>query len=750
MRNFNNNFLKQLMESKHRIVYCRITSLNLEGIPQETIEGRATQGSVNVDGTSAVRRTCSLSLIANNITATDYMWSLYTRFKLEVGLENNVDNNISDKIIWFNQGIYVITSFSQSVQNNTCTINLQGKDKMCLLNGEVSGILPFEVDFGQYEQIDANGNRAILKYPIADIIKEAVHQYANEPFHNIIVNIGQKGLILQEYRYDKPLYLIRKSDDTEIYINGTFDGNMQIYIDGQSTTLSSIPQYDALVESFTGTAISSTEFTFEPSSAYTYCAAKIDYGETAGYSETELVYTGDLVAKVGETITSILDKIKNMLGNYEYFYNTEGQFIFQEKMTFINNSWTPLASIDGLQYVDAGAEKYSYEFNDATLFTTVSHTPNLTELKNDFSVWGTRKSILGNSVPVHMRYAIDKKPYIYTSINVTDEELKVYNEQYGLSTTGQSSVCYVANGYDIPDITFYAFDTNSFYIATNDGFILDDNTLSLNVANMEYDAMSQSLILPLPSDISAVRVCDWRELIYQMALDYRKYNHLDNFHTKVAAANPDTYNNGLTGYEQYYIDMEGFWRQLYAYEDTATDEFYPQGHEHEFWNKKVYEAPQQLNFWFDFLDSSGELADISVKNIGQRIKASTDQSVRGIYNLSTPLIIFTEQPAETEQDSGYKYFNVGAHNFDKMFSISTQGKTAKTAIDELIYKHAVCAEVLSITSIPIYTLEPNTLISINDSEHNIVGEYTVDKLTVPLGYNGTMSINATKAINRLF
>jgi hypothetical protein len=24
-------------------------------------------------------------------------------------------------------------------------------------------------------------------------------------------------------------------------------------------------------------------------------------------------------------------------------------------------------------------------------------------------------------------------------------------------------------------------------------------------------------------------VCDWRELIYRMAIDYNKYNHLDNF-----------------------------------------------------------------------------------------------------------------------------------------------------------------------------------------------------------------------------
>jgi hypothetical protein len=41
-----------------------------------------------------------------------------------------------------------------------------------------------------------------------------------------------------------------------------------------------------------------------------------------------LVYPDDLIANPGDSITSILDKIKNFLGDYEYFYNTAGQFLF--------------------------------------------------------------------------------------------------------------------------------------------------------------------------------------------------------------------------------------------------------------------------------------------------------------------------------------------------------------------------------------------------------------------------------------
>jgi hypothetical protein len=41
-----------------------------------------------------------------------------------------------------------------------------------------------------------------------------------------------------------------------------------------------------------------------------------------------LTYAGDLIANIGETVTSVLDKIKNMLGEFEYFYDLDGHFVF--------------------------------------------------------------------------------------------------------------------------------------------------------------------------------------------------------------------------------------------------------------------------------------------------------------------------------------------------------------------------------------------------------------------------------------
>jgi hypothetical protein len=59
-----------------------------------------------------------------------------------------------------------------------------------------------------------------------------------------------------------------------------------------------------------------------------YSLSKIEYGQTAGYRVTDLVYNGELISSIGESLTSILDKIKNMLGPFEYFYDINGRFIF--------------------------------------------------------------------------------------------------------------------------------------------------------------------------------------------------------------------------------------------------------------------------------------------------------------------------------------------------------------------------------------------------------------------------------------
>ena len=152
----------------------------------------------------------------------------------------------------------------------------------------------------------------------------------------------------------------------------------------------------------------------------------------------------------------------------------------------------------------------------------------------------------------------------------------------------------------------------------------------------------------------------------------------------------------------------------------------------------------------DFMDSDTELAQFSVRTIGNRPKAINDNNIKSIYFRETPTVLFY-QPGDAlqERKSGYTYIQIQP-SMTGLFNISSQGKSAKDVLDEQLYNHAYCIESISMTTIPIYYLEPNTRIFVRDDESGIYGEYIMTKYTLSLTYNGTMSITATKAAERLY
>ena len=552
-------FLKQLDENKRREVYVRIIALTFQETPVEQIEGLATGGSINIDGSSALRRTCSINLVAQNVEINDFHWGLKSKFKLEVGLKNTVDTEKYPDIIWFPQGTYVINKFSTSRQTNNYTISISGQDKMCLLNGSLGGNIPASVDFGVEEYYDkVNNITTYTKIPIEKIVREALHAYALEPYHNIVINdLDEAAVELLEYRGANPLYLLRNVE-TDEFVNYTEDGSLKVRFNDKLISIDSLEDeenggtYDKRVELATDVqAAIPSEVTFEKDQLNTtYTVAKIEYGQTVGYRNTELVYAGDLISSVGETLVSVLDKIKNMLGNYEYFYDVDGRFIFQRKKSYSQKAWGNMTQAGQDEYQESPAQTsaVTYRFENNNLITSFQNSPNLANLKNDYSVWGERESAAGAQIPIHYRYAIDYKPTVYTTLNITEEDVADHNAVYG-ETAGlkpQESKTYTSDEYD------------------------------------------------------------WRELIYQMALDYFKYNQLDCYAIRLAEANKNNgedeplYQHGMTGYEQYYTDLQGFWRQLYD-SDPQPNYF------------DYYYATDEDSF--KYVNSEGEIKPLYIKNI---------------------------------------------------------------------------------------------------------------------------------------
>ena len=69
--------------------------------------------------------------------------------------------------------------------------------------------------------------------------------------------------------------------------------------------------------------------------------------------------------------------------------------------------------------------------------------------------------------------------------------------------------------------------------------------------------------------------------------------------------------------------------------------------------------------------------------------------------------------------------------------------------ENILYKHSYCIESANVQAIPVYYLEPNTRVYIRDDKSKINGEYIVSKITIPLTFNGMMSLTATKAVESI-
>ena len=549
------NFLIKLNNDKNRTIYAHVISLNQYEHPIEQIEGVVTAGSVTIDGQSAVRRVCSLTLSAKNLNINNVYWGLTTKVKIEIGLQNNVEPKY-DKIIWFPQGVFILTDFKTTQTVNNYTINLTGKDKGCLLNGDVSGNFPAPIRFDSYTDssnqayeigvtgeynnyLDMNAQEAILagfterygsdyqyiqgqkkilsltyipydgnknldakikfnqgdsewtnlssllssnpiiqhgkntydvnigendvygflvtdcspgdrfewtieqKIPIAIIIQEMLHQFGQERYSNIIIrDINPYALEMLDSIYEDKHYLLHDGDiytnfitqaelinnyqlveldKNENYeIKTDEDGNItnilfKNYIDEDDISLIDILNNSSILEE----TKTPTKIMKKGTPLINYTVTEINPNTVAGYGMTLLVYPDELIAQPGDSITSILDKIVNMMGDYEYFYDLNGQFIFQAKPSYIKTAWNGTITFTEENYIEASelSKRVAYTFDDSALATQYQNTPNMNNIKNDYIIWGERKNLSGNAIKFHGRYAIDNIPYEYTDFN---------------------------------------------------------------------------------------------------------------------------------------------------------------------------------------------------------------------------------------------------------------------------------------------------------------------------------------------
>ena len=753
------DFLRQVDSYYQREVYAKVVSLDFDENPIAEITGNVTQGTINVNGDSAVRRTCNLTLVTSSVQVNEIDWSLRTKFRLYIGLKNYVDPDKYDDILWFKQGTFIITSFSSTLNQSGYTISLQGKDKMCLLNGDIGGNLFSAHDFGKLYTLNEDDTTTIDDIPIYEIIREALHVYALEPYSNIIINdLEDCAVELLDFNAKNAvLYIIEdvETNTPNMYFSNSLLGKFIEYYNSENP--------DAVITD-------DSVFTYpENSNSKWHLIKRAEYGETIGYRLTNLTYVGDLIVQVGGTLTSMLDKIVKMLGEFEYFYDIDGRFIFQRKRIYHNVPWTGVVTTEDEKYyadrTNANTSASTYEFHKGLIVESFQNKPQVNNIKNDYAVWGKMPGVQAE-IPIHLRYAIDHKPTHYYSYS--DEKVYIATEAGG--------------PYDWRELIYQMAKDNNIYRGKIEN--MREKADSNITASVETQIQFLTQLKDLDwDDASAVKDFNerWGE-DYEgledtgrtMAIIISELNELKKFQNNEYKSELYYLATWNTGYDAYYADMLSFWREIYncdgvkvtvgadgMRQESLSVADWNKFKRMRYWNPAFFEqdlqgricfkAPHKLPFWIEFIDDNSELGKYSVSEIGRRPKVINDADVKAIFFRDTPTVLFIDSEIEESQREtslSYVRFNLPPA-FSNYFTMSSQGKSAKETLDGLVYQHTYFQESITMSVIPIYYLEPNTRISVEDDTSGILGEYLIKSYSLSLAHDGMMSITATKAESRI-
>ena len=617
-----------------------------------------------------MRRTGNISLIAddyeNDLTDTKNLLSINKKIEILIGFTNTTEQYEDFPILWFPQGTFVIITPNISHNTNGINISLTLHDKMALLNGECGGTLPASIIFHQVQDIDENGQIYIRQPTIYQIIQQLVNHFGGQQLGKIIISdVDDKIKKVMKWTGSTPLYLYQSLQN----------GQLQNHF---STNYNDAKKGTGTIKTF-------------------------QYGEDVGYILTDFIYPGQLISNAGDTIVTILDKIKNMLGNYEYFYDIDGNFRFQQIKNYLNTSYSTfkINEIQANNYlVDYSGGKTVYTFTDADIITAFSNSPQYQQIKNDFIIWGKRQTTEGKEVPIRYHLAIDSKP-------PTGNKYKVFffvDPDDGI-TKAKKPVQFT-NRNSFPE----KGEVGNYYLAADTAFIYK---WAPDVQTYEKT----------PYTIETVTAKDYRTQLYMAGI----------------ASQPFGYNSNY-----YYTELKNQWPKLYNMRGNNPG-----------FLDEVLNQPSNIDFFLDLIDTNSALAQLSVNNIGRRTVVLVDDAVNCIFEPDNPDIVIiqtgtldTNKIREECENRKQEYVQVKS----ELYSLLANGGALRSAYEQVrkeLYQYTNYNEQVSLTTLPIYYLEPNIRITIRDVQSGIYGDYMIKSFSLPLDVNGTMSISCTKAIERI-
>ena len=438
-----------------------------------------------------------------------------------------------------------------------------------------------------------------------------------------------------------------------------------------------------------------------------------NYGDDVGFIYTDFTYPGELVGNAGDNISGIIDKIKGTLGNFEDFYDIYGNFRFQEIKNYLNTSHatTLLQNLTKDDYViDQSQGKSVYDFSNSKLITSFSNTPQYLNIKNDYVVWGIRENTDGVKVNIRYHLAIDKKPPIGNIY-----EVFFYKDPDDGLTKAKAPIKY--NSY-------------AEMIATNGvqgNFYYTKDTEKLYKWNgKKYEELTDVTL-------EKVRTTDWRSELYLQGV----------------AAEPLGINSNY-----YYAELANEWPKLYDLKASSSIENGETIYEGAF-RPEVLKNQSSIDYYLDFIDTDSKISEIAVNNIGRRSLVKSSNDINCIFEPDIPDYVLIELGQDDTDEKRQECINRNqayiqvSSNIYNMLAVGGSSNSAFEEVKNLLYQNTSYNESIQIQAIPIYHLEPNMRITVRDTESDIYGDYIINSISLPLTTNGTMTISATRALEKL-
>lgn len=721
------NILSRIDGFVNRKLYTKITLLDWQENPIKSIEGEIVSGNQTKDGASPVRHTCSMSCTLNGGTYSvkdlNMDFSVNKKVFVELGIRNDLDEYPEYPILWFPQGVFFINSIGlSSSTTGGVNLNLTLKDKMCMLNGDLGGKFGSTIVFDVMDTQLPNGNYVEEKVLLYNIVQELVNHYGNEDLNNMIIDIPLRIKRIMRWTGDVPLYRYNTSTEN----NSSIIFSIEEERDGQK----GIPY---------------------------------NTGDDVGYVYDDFYYTSELVAGPAETITSVLDKIKSYLGNYEYYYDVYGIFHFQEIKNFVNTTMGSFA-LDKIAESDYSIElndKTAYAF-DGTNITSITVTPSYSSIKNDFVVQGLRQASNSElSYPIMYHLAIDDKPEIVSN-QIIEHPTRYKNPGY-TDDAGDDVLEYLPGvnkfvghygKYD--KIIIYEEPETKLqkaarYIEKEDIKTVDGQwPPEIGNFNLIYRVSNTDEF-----DNTIIDYLYWDGKTYQKAILYKDFTegyYCRDWRTKLYMDGVVAAVDGIDpGY--YYPELSAYWPQVY---DLTNQFFWGEKDEYGV-DRKTYNDLTQGVYYLDFIEPSlSTLSGYSVKSIGRRTHVTVDDNINCLFQPEIPDVVFVN--IDIDDDEKEKIKNECQENFQEwtqvtgdVFDKLATGGRHNGAFEQIkydLYMYTRYQKSVSMTVLPVYWLEPNSRIAIKESTTNTYGDFMISNISYAFGPSSTMTVSCSEVAER--